>query len=42
MPFSEPHKFEETHYIYNGDEKIPFNERDSEYQQIFKEEFLSD
>jgi len=40
MPFPESNQFEETQYIYNGDEKIPFNERDSEYQQIFKGEFL--
>lgn len=42
MPFEESNKFEETKYFYNGDEKIPFNERDSEYQQIFKDEFLQD
>lgn len=40
MPFSETKKFEETQFIYNGDEEIPFNERDPEYQRIFKEEFL--
>ena len=42
MPFEESNKFKETQYIYNGDEKIPFNERDREYQQIFKEEFRKD
>ena len=40
MTFEESNKFEETKYFYNGDEKIPFNERNSEYQQIFKDEFL--
>lgn len=39
MPFPNSDKFEEQ-YIYTGEEKIPFNERDSEYQQIFKDEFL--
>ena len=38
MPFSDV-KIEE--YIYNGDEEIPFNERDPEYQRIFKEDFLN-
>jgi hypothetical protein len=38
MPFEETNQFEE--YIYNGDEKIPFKERLSDYQQIFKDEFL--
>ncbi|MFX1278266.1 MAG: hypothetical protein ACFFA3_02545 [Promethearchaeota archaeon] len=39
MSFHNSDKFEEK-YIYTGEEKIPFNERDSEYQQIFKDEFL--
>jgi hypothetical protein len=41
MPFSDANKFEESQYIYNGDEEIPFNERHPEYQRIFKEEFLN-
>jgi len=41
MPFSDVKKFEAPQYIYNGDEEIPFNERDPEYQRIFKEEFLN-
>ena len=42
MPFSDVNKFEFAEkYIYNGDEEIPFNERDPEYQRIFKEEFLN-
>ncbi|MFX0082870.1 MAG: hypothetical protein ACFE94_14055 [Candidatus Hodarchaeota archaeon] len=40
MPFSDTNKFEESKYIYEGDEEIPFNERHPEYQRIFKEEFL--
>jgi len=40
MPFEESNQFEETQYIYDGNEKIPFKERDPEYQQIFNEEFL--
>jgi len=41
MPFSDENKFEDPQYIYDGGEEIPFNERHPEYQQIFKEEFLS-
>ncbi|MFX1376967.1 MAG: hypothetical protein ACFFA0_14270 [Promethearchaeota archaeon] len=40
MSYSNSNKFEENQYIYTGEEKIPFNERDTEYQQIFKDEFL--
>ncbi|MFX0030290.1 MAG: hypothetical protein ACFE8B_13850 [Candidatus Hermodarchaeota archaeon] len=39
MPFSDSDKIEEA-YIYTGEEKIPFNERIPEYQQIFRDEFL--
>ena len=31
---------DESKYIYDGHEKIPFNERDSTYQEIFINEFL--
>ena len=40
LHLSDLNKNEESEYIYNGDEKIPFNERHPEYQRIFKEEFL--
>ncbi len=40
LHLSDLNKNEESEYIYNGDEKIPFNERNPEYQRIFKEEFL--
>jgi hypothetical protein len=40
MPFSDSSKFEVEQYIYTGEEKIPFNERNPDYQKIFKDEFL--
>ncbi|MFX1532252.1 MAG: hypothetical protein ACFFBC_14140 [Promethearchaeota archaeon] len=40
LHLSDINKNEESDYIYNGDEEIPFNERHPEYQRIFKEEFL--
>ena len=40
-PFSRFEKMREPQYIYKGDEKIPFNERHPEYQNIFITEFLT-
>ena len=35
MSFSDSDRSEDA-YIYTGEEKIPFHDRNSEYQQIFK------
>lgn len=42
MPFSKITDKEEPQYFYEGDEKIPFTERDPEYKKIFIAEFLTD
>lgn len=39
IPFSNICKSFETGDIYNGNEKIPFKERDPDYKQILKQEF---
>ena len=39
IPFSKVSTNIESVYIYNGCEKIPFNERHPEYQLIFCNEF---
>ena len=39
IEFSNFGKSEKIHYIYFGDEKIPFRERHSLYQSIIRNEF---
>jgi len=41
IPFSNISTNMETVYIYKGCEKIPFKERDPEYQLIFCNEFMN-
>jgi len=36
-----PYSTRSEKYIYSGDEKIPFNQRDSEFQLILRKEFAS-
>jgi hypothetical protein len=40
VPFSNIGEKNESKYIYDGHEKIPFNERDSTYKKIFYHEFV--
>ncbi|MHA2008367.1 MAG: hypothetical protein ACXABO_04010 [Promethearchaeota archaeon] len=42
MPFSEIKDEKDPQFIYKGEEKIPFAERDPEYQKTFIAEFLND
>ena len=34
-----PYSIRSEEFIYTGDEKIPFNQRDSEFQLIIRKEF---
>jgi hypothetical protein len=38
-PFSKMFEQKESHYIYIGNVKIPFKERDSEFKTILRREF---
>ena len=40
VPFSKVSTNKESKYIYIGSEKMPFKERDPNYQKIFIYEFL--
>jgi len=39
IPFSKMYKSSRMNYLYSGDEKIPFKERDTEFKVIFRQEF---
>ncbi len=41
MPFSNISESTKSEYIYIGNEKIPFNERHPEYQDLLIHEFLT-
>ena len=41
MSFSKITDMKVPQYVYKGDEKMPFTERDPEYQKIFIAEFIS-
>lgn len=40
IPFSEFFKNESDYIVYNGTEQIPFKEKDPEFIEIMKKEFL--
>jgi len=40
IPFSEFFKSKNDYFIYNGTEQIPFKEKDPEFIDIMKSEFL--
>ncbi|MFX0026756.1 MAG: hypothetical protein ACFE8M_10095 [Candidatus Hermodarchaeota archaeon] len=40
IPFSEFFKNEVDYFIYDGTEQIPFKEKDPEFIEIMKKEFL--
>lgn len=42
IPFSRLFKKYKPSDIYSGIEKIPFNERKSEYRMILRQEFITD
>lgn len=39
IPFSKMYKSSRMNYLYSGDEKIPFKERDPDYRLILHQEF---
>ncbi len=39
IPFANVFKSNKTRDIYNGNEKIPFNEREPEFKMILRQEF---